>query len=193
MIQSVLSYFKYAPAWFVYKYSSDQLIQDELRSWCKSLRIEKGSEFRNFCFLMLLREYRSVLYWRLGTKARLIKKITPPHSTLYISTASNKVGKGLVIEHGHSTVIHATSIGENCHVWQNVTIGKQWPGGEKPVIGNNVFVCTGSVVLGNITIGDNVVIGANAVVTKSVPNNCIVAGNPAKIIKREGKRVDEKL
>ena len=78
MIQSVLSYFKYAPAWFVYKYSSDQLIQDELRSWCKSLRIEKGSEFRNFCFLMLLREYRSVLYWRLGTKARLIKKITPP-------------------------------------------------------------------------------------------------------------------
>ena len=99
----------------------------------------------------------------------------------------------MVIEHGHSTVIHATSIGENCHVWQNVTIGKQWPGGEKPVIGNNVFVCTGSVVLGNITIGDNVVIGANAVVTKSVPNNCIVAGNPAKIIKREGKRVDEKL
>ncbi len=78
-------------------------------------------------------------------------------------------------------------------MWQNVTIGKQWPGGEKPVIGNNVFICTGAVVLGNITIGDNVVIGANAVVTKSVPDNCIVAGNPAVIIKREGKRVNEKL
>ena len=193
MVTSFLKRVRCIPAWLVYKYSSNNIVRDELRCWRKSLRIEFRSEYKSFLFLMTLPEYRSELYWRLGAKARFIKIIYPPHSTLYISTASNNVGKGFVIEHGHSTIIHASSIGENCHVWQNVTIGKQWPGGNKPVIGKNVFVCTGAVVLGDIIVGDNVIIGANAVVTKSIPNNCTVAGNPAMIIKRDGKRVTEKL
>ena len=193
MVTIFIKLLKYLPVWLVYRYSFNTVVRVELKCWCKGLGCEFGSEFKNFLFLMTLPEYRSELYWRLGTKARFVKIICPPHVTLYISTASDKVGNGLVIKHGYSTVIHASSIGENCHVWQNVTIGKQWPGGNKPVIGNNVLVCTGAVVLGDITIGDNVIIGANAVVTKSVPNNCTVAGNPAMIIKRDGKRVCEKL
>lgn len=193
MIKGIVDLVKYFPAWLVYQNSTNIIVKEELRCWRDTLRVSFGNEYKDFCFLMSLPEYRSVLYFRLGVKARILKIICPPHDTLYLSTANTKVGKGLVIEHGHSTVIHASSIGENCHVWQNVTIGKQWPGGNKPVIGNNVFVCTGAVVLGDITIGNNVVIGANAVVTKSVPSDCIVAGNPAMIIKRNGKRVQEKL
>ena len=193
MIRERIKSIKYLPAWLLLRSFDGTFLQDELECWSKSLRVDTGSTFKNFIFMMCLPEYRSVLYWRLGTKAFLSKIICPPHPVLYISTASKNVGKGLVVEHGHSTVIHASSIGENCHVWQNVTIGKQWPGGKKPVIGNNVLVCTGAVVLGDITIGDNVVIGANAVVTKSVPANCTVAGNPAIIIRRNGERVTEKL
>lgn len=52
-----------------------------------------------------------------------------------------------------------------------------------PVIGNNVYIAKGSIVMGGITIGNNVTIGANAVVTKPVSDNAIVAGVPAKILR----------
>ncbi len=93
MIQNILSCFKYVPAWLVYKCSSNSLAKDELRCWCNSLRIEKGSEFRNFCFLMSLREYRSELYWRLGSKARLIRKITPPIQLYTFQLPAKKLGR----------------------------------------------------------------------------------------------------
>lgn len=55
---------------------------------------------------------------------------------------------------------------------------------EAPVIGNNVLIGTGAKLLGGIQIGNNVKIGANAVVTKDVPDNCTVVGNPMRIINR---------
>lgn len=113
--------------------------------------------------------------------------------TLYFDTPSENVGNGLVIQHGHSTIIHAESIGERCQIWQNVTIGKKLSGGKKPRIGSDVKIYAGAVVLGDISIGDNVQIGANSVVIKDVPANCVVAGNPARIIRRNGERVNEKL
>lgn len=65
----------------------------------------------------------------------------------------------------------------------NVTIGGRSGHYEVPSIGNHVEICTGSKVLGPIHIGDNTVIGANAVVINNVPDNAVVAGVPAKIIK----------
>ena len=75
-------------------------------------------------------------------------------------------------------------MGDNCQIWQGVTIGKSHSGinQPRPIIGNNVKICTNAIVLGGITIGDNVTIGAGAVVIKSVPDNCTVVGNPAKPI-----------
>jgi tetrahydrodipicolinate N-succinyltransferase len=62
-----------------------------------------------------------------------------------------------------------------------------------PILGDNVSVKAGAKILGPITIGNNVTVGANAVVTKDVPANCVVAGVPARIIRRNGVRVDEPL
>ena len=75
-------------------------------------------------------------------------------------------------------------IGENCTIYQNVTLGAKHNGKDRgfPTIGNNVLIGCGSICLGTILIGDNVVIGANSVVIKSINNNEIVAGNPAKAI-----------
>jgi len=79
-------------------------------------------------------------------------------------------------------------IGKKCIIYQNVTIGdgKLNPQTNRtaPVIGDNVVVYANAVVIGGITVGDNAIIGAGSVVIDSVPENCIVAGNPAKIIKK---------
>lgn len=95
-----------------------------------------------------------------------------------------EIGKGTLFGYGGiGVVIHSKSIiGSYCTVCQQVTIeGSKFPG--VPVIGNNVYIAKGAIVMGGISIGNNVTIGANAVVTKSVSDNAIVAGVPAKVLR----------
>ena len=85
---------------------------------------------------------------------------------------------------GIGIVIHARAVvGRNCMIGQGVTIGGKSGWYEVPIIGDNVKINAGARILGPVHIGNNVIIGANAVVVKDVPDNCIVAGVPAKIIK----------
>lgn len=102
----------------------------------------------------------------------------------YIPPSCN-IGKGSRFGYGGSAVvIHARAIiGKNCLISPAVTIGGRSRIYDVPVIGDNVFIGGGVKVLGNVKIGNNVVIGANAVVIHDIPDNCIVAGIPAKIIK----------
>lgn len=92
--------------------------------------------------------------------------------------------------HALGIVIHPYAvIGDNCKIEQNVTIGGRSGLTVLPKIGNHVMVGAGATVLGPVIIGDNVQIGAGAVVVKDVPDNCVVIGVPARIIKRDGVRV----
>lgn len=96
-----------------------------------------------------------------------------------------KVGKGFCIKHYFGIVINGyAEIGDCCTVFHGVTIGRSFYGNKKgvPKIGNNVILFPGCKVIGRIVIGDNVVIGAKAVVTTDVPSNSIVAGAPAKVV-----------
>lgn len=96
-----------------------------------------------------------------------------------------EIGSGSKFGYGGlGIVLHPrVKIGENVIIGQQVTIGGRSKIYEVPAVGNNVFIGTGAKILGNVVIGNNVVVGANAVVVKSVPDNCVVAGIPAKIIK----------
>ena len=90
-----------------------------------------------------------------------------------------KIGKNLFIDPGHGVVIGETAeIGDNCTIYQNVTLGGTGKerGKRHPTLRNNVVVGAGAKVLGNITIGNNVKIGANSVVLKNVPDDCTVVG-----------------
>ena len=100
-----------------------------------------------------------------------------------------KIGSGCKFGYGGlGIVLHPwVKIGNNVIIGQQVTIGGRSKIYGVPVIGNNVFIGTGAKILGNVVVGNNVVIGANAVVIDSVPDNCVVAGVPGKIIKKDIK------
>jgi serine O-acetyltransferase len=107
-----------------------------------------------------------------------------------------KIGKRLFIDHGMGVVIGETAIiGDDVLLYQGVTLGGTGlqKGKRHPTIGNNVVVGTGAQVLGNITVGDNSYIGANAVVIKDVPPNSTVVGVPGRITKQDGKKLDISL
>lgn len=103
-----------------------------------------------------------------------------------------KIGKGLFIDHGAGVVIgETTEIGDNCTLYQNVTLGGTGKdvGKRHPTLGNNVMVGAGARVLGPFKIGDNSKIAANAVVLEEVPPNCTAVGVPARVVKRDGIKV----
>lgn len=95
----------------------------------------------------------------------------------------NTCGPGLVINHWGTIVISSLAIiGRGCRINTCVNIGVKH--GKAPMIGKNVYIGPGAVLFGDISIGDNVSIGANAVVTQSFPDFVTVAGVPAIIISR---------
>lgn len=106
----------------------------------------------------------------------------------YQINPSTKIGKGLYIGHRGTIIINGKAIiGECCNLSPGVTIGQTNRGVRKgaPVIGNKVWIGTNAVLVGNITVGDNVLIAPNAYVNIDIPENSIVIGNPAKIISKE--------
>lgn len=96
------------------------------------------------------------------------------------------VGGGLRFQHFSNIVINeGCKIGHHVLIFQGVTIGFGTDG--NPTIGNNVVICSGAKVIGGIHIGDNVIIGANAVVTHDIPDGAVVVGIPAKVISMTAK------
>lgn len=99
------------------------------------------------------------------------------------------IGKGLFIDHGMGVVIGETAeIGDNCTIYQNVTLGGTGKdhGKRHPTLGNNVLVGSGAKVLGPFKVGDNARIAAGAVVLSEVPENATAVGVPAKIVRVNG-------
>lgn len=178
---------KWLPHLVVYhRFHNKALLDYERDMWLEKIGFiaERGT----LGFIKLLDgypEYRSLFYWR--TKAHRLSRWYPGQINLSIPIDSDKVGKGLMIWHGYSTVINAKKIGENFQVWHNVTIGKKTTSQtiDTPIIGDNVSICTGGVCIGDIVIGNNVVIGANATVTKNVPDDTVVVNQSVKYLKKK--------
>jgi serine O-acetyltransferase len=135
-------------------------------------------------------EYRNLFYKRIGKIHLIINLLCPKMNTLFIAT--NDIGPGLFIQHGFATIIAAKSIGKDCWINQQVTIGYSNKT-DTPELGDNVVVNAGAKIIGKVKVGKNSIVGANAVVVKNVPDNCTVVGVPAYIIRRNGIKVKEEL
>ncbi|MDR1563991.1 MAG: serine O-acetyltransferase [Oscillospiraceae bacterium] len=103
------------------------------------------------------------------------------------------IGKNLMIDHGTGVVIGETTvIGDNCTIYQGVTLGGtgKETGKRHPTIGNNVLIGAGAKVLGPFTVGDNARIAAGAVVLEAVPENATAVGVPARVVRIDGIKPD---
>ncbi len=169
-----------------------------LRIWGGQALVEdynRYSQLRNCGFwklFFLYPEFRYQFYYRARMHSVFLKVLLKPSSlfnslNLYINCSD--IEGGLFIEHGFSTIIACKHIGKNCWINQQVTIGYS-DIKNKPFIGNDVNIKAGAKIIGGVTIGDDVVVGANAVVVKDIPSHSVVVGVPAKIIKTR-KQIDD--
>jgi serine O-acetyltransferase len=103
------------------------------------------------------------------------------------------IGRRLFIDHGAGVVIGETAeIGDDVTIYQGVTLGGtgKETGKRHPTIGNGVLIGSGAKVLGPFRVGDNAKIAAGSVVLREIPPNCTAVGVPARVVKRDGRRVD---
>lgn len=119
-------------------------------------------------------------------RARLISQRAVRRTGIEIHPGAT-IGKGLFIDHGNGVIIGETTIiGDNCTLYQGVTLGGtgKEQGKRHPTLGNNVMVSAGAKVLGSFKIGDNSKIGAGSVVLHEVPPNSTVVGVPGRVVRR---------
>lgn len=144
---------------------------------------------KKYIILYLLtkdRFFRKMFYTRIGRLSYLVSWYSPGEGTFF---PCKDIGGGFYMAHPYATIINAKRVGRNFTCRQCTTIGNKKDGDNEniPIIGDNVTLGANVVIIGGITIGNNVIVGAGSVVVKDIPDNCIVAGNPARIIRNNEK------
>lgn len=124
--------------------------------------------------------------------ARAISQVSARKTNIEIHPGA-KIGRRFFIDHGTGVVIGETAeIGDDVTLYQGVTLGGTGKdvGKRHPTVGSGVMIGAGAKVLGPFRIGDNSNIAAGSVVLHEIPDNCTAVGTPARVIKRDGVRVD---
>ena len=166
------------------------IVKYDVERWLKCLNIDANTQYGFIHIMTFNPEFRNLFYYRVGIFSHFIKFLCPKMNTLFLR--AGEIGPGLFIQHGFATSVGAKSIGKDCWINQQVTIGFS-NDSDAPTLGDNVVINAGAIVIGNIHMGNHSRAGANSVVLKDVPDNCTVVGVPAYICKRNGIKVKEKL
>lgn len=186
-----MGFLRFLPHLLVYAFSGNSaIIKEDIFAYKNEYDLKGSTHYILVHLLTHNTSFRSLFYYRIGKWkwiCSLLGKgtvnLTIPHSV--------QIGSGLLLFHAYGTILNAKSIGKNCRIVHNVTLGDK--NGKVPVIGNHVEILPNAVITGDVTVGDHCVIGPGAVVFKSIPDNCVVVGNPAYILKKDGIIVNQKL
>jgi serine O-acetyltransferase len=149
--------------------------------------------YAGFHALLYYRVAHALQVLRIPLLPRLISQFGRFLTGIEIHPAA-RIGRGFFIDHGMGVVIGETAVvGDNVTLFQGVTLGGtgKEKGKRHPTLGNNIVVGAGAKILGNIAVGDNVKIGSNSVVLFNVPSHSTVVGVPGRIVRLEGRRVDD--
>ena len=177
-------------------------IKKEIRQDVEAIRQRDPAAKSDVEIVLLYSGLHAILAYRVAHKlyvsghsfsARAVSQIARFFTGIEIHPGAT-IGKGLVIDHGMGIVIgETTEIGDNCTLYQGVTLGGTGKdvGKRHPTIGNNVLVGAGAKVLGPIFIDDNSKVAANAVVLKNIEENSTAVGIPARVVRQGGRRVDD--
>ena len=178
------------PLIWKYKFSRfRKMIDKDIELWMQrsNMTAPNHSIISLVRLLYFHKQFRNLFFYRLRCHSNFMRYLCPPDKTLIVADDCGKINGAadIYFEHAYSTIVEVTHIGDGCTIRQLSTFGVKSADqhNERPWIGNNVDFGANVTVIGNIWIGDNAVIGAGSVVVKNVPNNAVVAGNPARIIK----------
>ena len=183
-----LACWRFAFHWLYYKTAFNRVaMEEDFRRNIRQFLHKDQLNFFTFCELLTFYVMvRNIFYARVAYRhhyyAKVLSAFARPLPLLDISSTA-EIGGGLIVQHGYGTIIAPRKIGKNCWVNQGVTIGYT-NDDDCPTLGDNVTVYAGAKILGDVHVGNNVVVAANAVVVKDVEDNCVVGGVPAKVIKR---------
>ena len=177
-------------------------VREEIATDIAAVRQRDPAARSNLEILLLYSGVHAILAYRVAHKlylsghyftARAVSQWARHKTGIEIHPGAT-IGKGLFIDHGMGVVIgETTEIGDNCTLYQGVTLGGTGKdvGKRHPTLGNNVLVGAGAKVLGPFKIEDNSKIAANAVVLKEVPENSTAVGIPARVVRRGGRKPDD--
>lgn len=144
-----------------------------------------GANCTNWLYVLYLlhsdKYYRTLFYHRVGPVWTTLIGWYRPGDRYFKIPTEMKLGGGCIFYHPYATVLNAERIGDNFSCIQCTTLG--YGKGGLPVIGNNVSLGANVIIIGGVHVGNNVTVGAGSVVVKDVPDNCVIVGNPAKVIK----------
>lgn len=187
-VQAKIGELRAAPAAALVRRSAQQFAIDrDIARWrqCHDVPAD-WPESRAFAHLLVAHpEFRNLLEYRTRGDNPLLRalafRLCKPVETLILDIGA--LGPGLFIQHGFATIISAERMGADCWVNQQVTVGHVYDRGS-PSFGDRVTLAAGAVVVGPITIGDDVTIGANTTVVKDVASGSVVVGPPSRVIER---------
>lgn len=154
-------------------------------------RIWLGMFSPRFLPVLLYRLAHAFYRWRLTPLAKMMSLINFFAFGIEISIRC-PIGPGLFLPHTQGTVIGAWAIGADATIFQGVTLGAKevdftYTESSRPTVGHGVTIGSGAKVLGGITLGDHVRIGANSVVLSNVPSHSLAVGVPAQVVRKQDK------
>lgn len=186
-----LNALRFWPHLLVFLLGKNEKMIDDLEAYSKHYQKNGSKAYRFLYFIFMNKGFRNLFYFRMGKASLLISWLGKGYDNFHISKKANVAG-GILLFHPFGTLMDCVSIGKGCRITHNVSAAVKEEG-KGAVVGENVELNPCCILVGNVHVGNNCIIGPGAVIHKDVPDNCVVVGNPAMILKKDGVVVRQML